>query len=238
MSIWDNPIAHRGLHGGGIPENSMLAFEKAVEKGYNIELDVHITIDGIVVVFHDDTLTRMCGVERKIADCTKSELDTYTLANTDYHIPTLVEVLDMVDGRVEVLVEIKSTDAKVGRLESATHDIIKNYPNITIQSFNPMSVKWYKDNAPSIPRGILATGDYSSQKKWPLSYMLKAMWFNGLCQPQFIAYDERFILTSKYLARKRKGLKVLSWTVSSEDRYLKIKDLVDNIIFELWLPQK
>ena len=237
MSIWDKPIAHRGLHGGDIPENSMPAFERAVDNGYNIELDVHITLDGVVVVFHDDTLTRVCGVDKKIADCTKSELDNYTLANTDLHIPTLVEVLDMVDNRVEVLVEIKSTDAKVGRLESATCDIVKNYKNISIQSFNPMSVKWYKDNAPSIPRGILATGEYPGQK-WPVSYMLKAMWFNGLIKPEFIAYDERFLLTSKYLARKRKGLKVLSWTVSSEDRYLKIKDVVDNIIFELWLPQK
>ncbi|MBO5925838.1 MAG: glycerophosphodiester phosphodiesterase [Clostridia bacterium] len=235
MSIWDKPIAHRGLHGGDIPENSMLAFERAVDNGYNIELDVHITLDGVVVVFHDDTLTRVCGVDKKIADCTKPELDNYTLANTDLHIPTLVEVLDMVDNRVEVLVEIKSTDSKVGRLESATYDIIKNYTNISIQSFNPMSVKWYKDNAPSIPRGILATGEYPGQK-WPVSYMLKAMWFNGLIKPEFIAYDERFLLTSKYLPRKRKGLKVLSWTVSSEDRYDQIKHLVDNVIFENWTP--
>ena len=70
MSIWDKPIAHRGLHGGDIPENSMPAFERAVDNGYNIELDVHITIDGVVVVFHDDTLTRVCGVDKKIADCT------------------------------------------------------------------------------------------------------------------------------------------------------------------------
>lgn len=235
MSIWDKPIAHRGLHGGDIPENSMPAFERAVDNGYNIELDVHITLDGVVVVFHDDTLTRVCGVDKKIADCTKSELDNYTLANTDLHIPTLVEVLDMVDNRVEVLVEIKSTDAKVGRLESATCDIVKNYKNISIQSFNPMSVKWYKDNAPSIPRGILATGEYPGQK-WPVSYMLKAMWFNGLIKPEFIAYDERFLLTSKYLKRARKGLKVLSWTVSEKDRYDQIKHLVDNIIFENWLP--
>ena len=182
MSIWDNPIAHRGLHGGDTPENSMLAFEKAVDKGYNIELDVHITTDGVVVVFHDDTLTRVCGVDKNIADCTKAELDTYTLANTSLRIPTLAEVLDMVNGRVEVLVEIKSTDPKVGRLESATHDVIKNYDNISIQSFNPMSVKWYKDNAPSIPRGLLATCVYPGQK-WPVSYMLKAMWFNNLIKP-------------------------------------------------------
>ena len=236
MSIFDRPIAHRGLHSDNVAENSMPAFSLAVEHNYNIELDVHLTSDGEVVVFHDDTLTRMCGVDKKISECSYSELSNYTLASTEDKIPTLRQVLEFVDNRVDVLIEIKNT-GKVGKLESATYDILAPYSeHVSIQSFNPFSVKWFKDNAPSIPRGILATWDYTPSQKWPISYMLRAMWLNPLAKPHFIAYDEKYILTSKYLKKRRKNLKVLSWTVTSKARYDEISSMVDNIIFEGWLP--
>ena len=102
-------IAHRGLHNAkeGIPENSIHAFIEAVVNGYAIENDIHVTSDGEVVVFHDNTLDRMCGVSGRIEDKTLSELRELRLLDTNERIPTLKECLEIIDGRVPLLIEFK-----------------------------------------------------------------------------------------------------------------------------------
>ena len=101
------PYAHRGLHGEGVPENSLAAFKKAVENGHGIELDLQLSADGEVMVFHDYTLKRMTGEAGLLSEKTAEELRSLRLAGTDEHIPTLREVLELVDGQVPLLVELK-----------------------------------------------------------------------------------------------------------------------------------
>ena len=99
--------AHRGLHNDEIPENSLAAFEAACEAGHGIELDIQLSKDGEVMVFHDYTLIRMTGKEGKVCDYTAAELKSTSLKGTDQTIPTFAEVLDLVNGRVPILVELK-----------------------------------------------------------------------------------------------------------------------------------
>ena len=106
--IFEIPIAHRGLHGEGIPENSMSAFSAAIEAGYAIETDVHFTADRQLALFHDDTLLRMTGDKRRISDCTMSELTALSLGATQERIPALSDLLSLCAGRVPILLEIKN----------------------------------------------------------------------------------------------------------------------------------
>jgi glycerophosphoryl diester phosphodiesterase len=106
MTQYGKKFAHRGLWDQASPENSLAAFQKAVDAGYGIEFDIHKTSDGHVVVFHDDTLTRMCGVDGKIEQMTLAQLRELRLKGTDQQIPTLEELLCLVDGRVPLLVEL------------------------------------------------------------------------------------------------------------------------------------
>ena len=124
---WD--YAHRGLYDNlwGVPENSLPAFQAAVDKGYGIELDVHLTADNELVVHHDDTLYRMCHVERDIKDMTLKEIRQYTLLATDEKIPTLQEVLDLVDGKVPLLIELKTEAHTCDRLCRILSKALHNY---------------------------------------------------------------------------------------------------------------
>ena len=103
-------IAHRGIFDNQvIPENSLAAFQKARDHHFPIELDVSLTKDCVLVVFHDKNLQRLCGVGKNIEDCTFSELENYFLLSTKEHIPTLKEVLSLINGDVLIDIEIKRT---------------------------------------------------------------------------------------------------------------------------------
>lgn len=116
-----NLIAHRGMHSikNGIPENSIKAFEKAIENSYIIELDVHILKDKSVIVFHDDNLKRMTGLNKDVRDVSYNEIKDLKLQNTNFNIPLLKDVLKLVDGKVPIIIELK-TDVKCGSLEKET----------------------------------------------------------------------------------------------------------------------
>ena len=153
-------IAHRGLHNidNSIPENSMLAFKKAIEGGFAIENDIHLTKDGEVVVFHDDTLTRVCGVEGKVEDKTLAELKELNLLGTNEKIPTLRECLELVGGRVPLLIEFKVVGGNAKALSEKANEILKDYEGLYfVQSFYPNVLSWYKKNRPDICRGQLST---------------------------------------------------------------------------------
>ena len=182
-------IAHRGLHDEESPENSLSAFEKAIEKGYVIELDVQQIADGNVVVFHDTSLSRMTGQDGYLKNLILEDLSACYLEGTKETIPTLQQVLDLVDGRTPIIIEIKNS-LKVGKLESATLEILKNYKGqFAIMSFNPYVLSWFKENAPEILRGQLSA--YFKKDKLSLvkKVVLKKMLLNKVAQPNFIAYE-------------------------------------------------
>lgn len=235
-------IAHRGFFDNekGIPENSLIAFEKAIEKSYAIELDVHVLQDGTVAVFHDSQLSRMTGKDGYLKNLNKDDLPNYKLLNTEYSIPTLEQVLDFVKGQTPILIEIKTENVKVGADESKIYEVLKNYKGeYAIQSFNPFTIEWFKTNAPEVVRGLLSAKFGKNMrdrpKSWIKRFALRNMMFNKRAQPQFIAYNV-LDLPSLKLKGKCKELPLLGWTVKSQSQYMEIVKYVDNIIFQDFEP--
>ena len=211
-----NLIAHRGMHdiNKGIPENSICAFEKAVNNNFIIELDLHILKDRNVVVFHDDNLIRMTGKDKKIADCTYEEIKNLKLQNTDNYIPLFSDVLKVVDGRVPIIVELKY-DTKCGILEKATMELLLNYKGLyAIKSFNPFSVNWLKKHYPNVVRGQLSSNFKDENMNIIKKLFLKSMIFNVISKPDFISYNIE-ALPNKKIEKLRKTKKILAWTVET-----------------------
>lgn len=229
-------IAHRGLHTETLPENSIGAFENAIKNGYPIELDVHIISDGTIVVFHDETLSRITNKDGYVKNLTKNELKDYYLNNTKYTIPTFDEVLEVVKGQVPILIEIKNT-GKVGDFESRLVKTLNSYNGeYAIQSFNPFVLEWFKKNAPNILRGQLSSFFKGEKLAFVKKFALKRLFFNKkIACPNFISYDAKN-LPNRFV-KKYKNLPLLAWTVRSQDEYLKIVKYCDNVIFENFEPK-
>ena len=152
-------IAHRGYYNNkkGIPENSVLAFKKAIDNNYLIELDVRLTKDQKLVVFHDDNLKRVCGVNKRVKDLTYRELLRYNLFDTTLKVPLFSDVIKLVNGRVPILIETKYHN-RYGVLEKILINELSNYKGLyAIQSFYPMSLLWLKRNTKDIPIGLLSS---------------------------------------------------------------------------------
>lgn len=234
----DYRYAHRGLHGGSVPENSMTAFEMAAVRGYGIELDVHLSKDGYPVVFHDDNLKRMTGVDRPVSDLDWGELSALRLAGTCEGIPLFSDVLKMVSGRVPILVEIKNT-GRAGELEEKTCKLLKNYSGkYAVQSFSPFSVKWFRLNAPGVVRGQLSSR-FDDMRGFLPAYQvfgLKNLLVNILARPNFISYEINSLPKGVVSRLRRKGVAVLGWTVSSEEQLKKAGRYCDTVIFENITP--
>lgn len=236
--LFDTPIAHRGVHDGSCPENSIPAYQKAIEKGYSIEIDVHLTKDGRVVIFHDDNLKRVCGVDKLIKDCTLEELKTYRLCNTEYTIPTFDEFLKLIDGQVGILCEIKGINPFDNSIVKAAIKCLEGYKgNIALQSFNFGAVKYARKHT-SLPVGELCTWcspDLKKMRWWPANFMGK-MWICRITHPDFIAYDVRAVDSAlsenKYIIKWSKKLPIIMWTVNSEKTMEDALKYSNNIIFE------
>ena len=231
--------AHRGLHNEQRAENSMSAFKAAVDAGYGIELDIRLSKDGQLVVFHDDTLDRVCGRKGRVIDFTAEELASISLNGTSEGVPLFCDVLKMVDGRVALLVEIKE-DPGNSAVSDAACKMLSGYKGeYIVESFNPLSLRTVKKKMPEITRGILSQRYYEyEQYRKPLYFMLQALLLNFLCRPAFIAYDHRH---AKSLAlRFVRGffhIPTLAWTVrSAEEEREARKNGFDGIIFENYLP--
>lgn len=239
FSSWlvEKYIAHRGLHDDKNPENSLGAFKNAVEKDYAIELDVNIIADGTLVVFHDDTLKRLTGKSGYVKNIESNKnLKNYFLKGTKFTIPTLKEVLQLVDGKVPLLIEIKN-NSKVGVLEEALWNLLKDYKGeFAIESFNPYVVEWFKINAPQVLRGQLS-GYFKGEKLSIFKkFVLKRMLLNNkVSEPNFIAYETKR-LPNRFV-KKFKQLPLIAWTVTSQKEYNRVVKYCDNIIFENFIPK-
>lgn len=149
-------FAHRGYYNvrKKIPENSMKAFEAAVEQGYGIELDVRLTRDGVPVVIHDSRLLRLCGADGCVEEKTREELRGYRLSRTEEEIPELQEVLRMVNGQVPLLLDIKTEHENYGVLCTRISRVLDEYDGVfAVQSADPMTVRWFRINRPEYIRG-------------------------------------------------------------------------------------
>ena len=184
--------AHRGLHNSEVPENSLEAFSRATNAGYGIELDVQLSSDGVVVVFHDNTLTRMCGVDKKVSECTLEELKTYRLLGSEEQIPTLSEVLSLVNGRIPLLIEMKGESANASLVEPLA-ELLKGYDGpYCIESFNPYLLFVMRKQLPEAYYGLLYTNVCREKGCSFLNMLVTLMALNIVAKPNFISYDKRF----------------------------------------------
>lgn len=235
-------IAHRGYfdNGGDCPENSLAAFRRAVQNGYGIELDVQLTKDNKLVVFHDESLLRMCKVDKKLGDCTFEELQQYRLANSDEKIPLFVDVLALVGGAVPLVVEVKPEGDYIEATKTM-YSQIKNYKGIyCMESFHPLAVAWYKKNVPQVVRGQLSMDYFKDEQEcgfWK-KFVLSNLLLNWLARPQFIAYNHQHANQLSYrLCRKISKVKNVAWTIRCQEELEKAKDVFTVMIFDSFQPK-
>lgn len=234
--VLQKPIAHRGLHNFEFPENSVPAFENAIKHGFAIELDVRLTEDHTIVVFHDEKLSRMTDRDGYVSTLNSASLADIKLNKTEYGIPAFEKVLETVNGKVPILIEIKKA-VQAFALEEKLLDMVKGYNGeYAVQSFSPYSMQFFYKNAPQILRGQLASyfhhGDIDMTHRDKVR--LKKLKFNDVSHPDFIAYNVNN-LPNKFV--RNTGLPVVGWTVKSELQAQKIADRCDNYIFEGFVPK-
>jgi glycerophosphoryl diester phosphodiesterase len=227
--------AHRGLHGGEVPENSLAAFDLACKNGYGIELDVHVTADDKLVVFHDDTLTRMCGVDEKTESKTLAELQALTLGGTEHHIPSFREVLDLVDGRAPLIVELKGTSMKNMRVCELTAEMLDGYSGAyCIEAFNPIFVSWWKKNRKHVVRGQLSNKmkKEDSGQSPLVNFLLENLMLSCLARPDFVAYCAGNRKQPSFRFARALGAYPVGWTIRTEEDLELCKKDFKAIIFE------
>lgn len=232
--------AHRGLHDNEreAPENSMAAFRKAVKAGYGIEMDVQLTKDKVPVVFHDFTLKRVCGQEGKVCDYTYEELQKFTLCKSEERIPRFQDVLQLVSGRVPLIIELKIEwmDVMVCPLAD---QLLREYQGIyCIESFNPLALLWYRRYHNEVVRGQLSDGFLKSGEfKGPLYWFLQNLLLNWMTKPDFIAYNHKYADTvSRKLCKSLYKNLSVAWTIKSQQELEAARKSFDLIIFDSFIP--
>lgn len=235
--------AHRGLHGKGIPENSLAAFSLAVERGYGAELDVHLSKDGRLVVMHDESLQRTAGVDKNIADCTAADLAELRLEHTNERIPYLEEVLPLFEGKTPLIIELKPFRKNHAALSKAVCDLIDRYPKLQfcVESFDPRVLYWLKKHRPNIVRGQLSANFRRDRNGLSAitADLLTNLFANFLTVPNFVAYkfeDRRQL--SLLICKKLWGVQEVSWTIRSNDDAKTALADDSIIIFEHFEPTK
>ena len=238
----------------------MAAFKKAVEAGYGIECDVQLTKDGVPVIFHDFTLSRIArypegeipsdavrnedgsfGVKGKVIDYTYEELLKFHLLNSDEKIPKFEEFLQMVDGKIPLIVELK-IEYKDLSVCPKVNDLLSKYKGVyCIESFNPLGVMWYRKNRPDVFRGQLSDAfhkDKPDEFKGPLYFVLTNLLFNFLTRPDFVAFNHKYAsCLARTLCRCLYGNVAAAWTIKSEADLEKARKHFDIFIFDSFIPK-
>jgi glycerophosphoryl diester phosphodiesterase len=221
-----------------VPENSLAAFEAAVQRGFAIELDVRLLADGALAVFHDSDTRRMTGKAGALAMLDRTALRDHRLLDTAQTIPTFSEVLDLVAGRVPILIEIK-TKGRAGAVEPVLAALLDRYRGpFAVQSFNPYAVDWFRRYRPQFPRGFLSgrlddERDLTALEK----ILLRNLLVFPLIRPQFIVYEWNALdPLRRYLFKTLLGVPILVWTVRSPEMWQAVRRAGLNGIFEGFVP--
>ncbi|MBQ2952319.1 MAG: glycerophosphodiester phosphodiesterase [Clostridia bacterium] len=240
--------AHRGLWTsnepgeGNRPENSLAGFRAATEKGYGIELDVHLTADGCLVVHHDDSLKRLTGMDIIIGQSTLEQIRACRLPNGE-PVPTFDEMLEAVAGRVPLIVEVK-VEGNADALSRAVYQRMQRYHGPwCMESFDPLAVRWFRKNAPEVIRGQLAFNNAGKGRTWKLWWRnmgIASMLQNFWARPDFMALDhktEKMWWLPSLLLRWMKPWFV-AWTVRSQADMDALRSRYDLQIFEKFEARK
>ncbi|WP_461811913.1 glycerophosphodiester phosphodiesterase family protein [Faecalimonas sp.] len=237
LSFSKYAFAHRGYWDMemNIPENSLPSFQLAVEHGFGIELDLHLTKDGKIVVFHDDFLTRMCGVDFSVENTTYDVLSQYQLAGTSEKIPLFSEVLALVKGKVPLLIELKLPSSNTALCSLVQKELEHYHGSYLIQSFNSLGLLWFRKYAPHILRGQLSANLTKTEPTIPFiaCFAVKYLLSNVVTRPDFISYklkDEKNIslILHKYLL----NTPIAVWTLHTETEISYAKAKYSIPIFE------
>ncbi len=214
------PIAHRGLHNNkDIIENTIESFELAIRNNFSIELDIVLSKDGEIMVFHDYNLNRLAGSNKLINNCTANELRDIKLLGTNSVIPSIDEVLYRINGKVPILIEIKESFHP--DIEERLFEIIRSYEGeIAIQSFDKKSIIWFKNNAPFYKLGLI-----SNDPKLTVEEISEL-------DVDFLAFDINILDSDIVKNLKKLKFHILTWTVDTTEKYKKSQKLADNCIFE------
>lgn len=226
------PVAHRGLHDSNkaVWENTLSAFQRAVDRNFSIECDVHLSSDGQVVVIHDGDLKRLTGTDGFVWQRTAAELGALKVGGTDDHVPTLKEMLDLVDGRVALVIELKGIPGHDSGLVRAVGELLKTYRGkAAIMSFDHWLVRDFARDAPGIAAGLTAWGDQLHDVEAHFSMLAHPL--------DFVSYgvdvlDNRFI----EMVRDRLGMKVITWTVRTPEQVQKTFARAHQMTFEGFDP--
>lgn len=234
--------AHRGLHDNrsDAPENSLKAFQRAVDAGFGMELDIQLTKDEVVVVFHDDSLKRICGVEGCIADYTYEELQQFRLCDSEERIPKFEDVLKLVNGATPLIVEFKMEKWKP-RLCQLGDELLQQYQGVyCIESFHPMCVYWYRRHRKEVVRGQLAEAFLRRPDNKGIKYViLHNLLLNFLAKPDFVAYNHRHADGfARRICRKLYRNRAVAWTIKSEEELAEARKHFEVFIFDSFLPGK
>lgn len=234
------PLAHRGLHGADIPENSLAAAQAAIDAGYGIELDIQPDATGRPLVFHDYSLERLTGLTGFISTLSPAAVADLHLLGTDQPVPALADFLDLVGGRVPLLIEIKDPDTRlgtaIGELHRRVADVLRGYPGpVAVMSFNPHVVAAFHEVAPGTPVGLTTCAfdqdDWTRVPPERLSELAGIPDFDRV-GASFISHDRADLDHPRVSALKGRGVPILCWTVRSAEQEVEARRVADNITFE------
>ncbi len=226
------PIAHRGFHDLNKTrwENTLSAFRAAIDRDYAIECDVHLSSDGVPVVFHDHDLKRLAGIDGRVFEKTATQLADLRIGGTDDHAPTLKEMLDLVAGRVPLIIELKGTQGEDDGLVAACAALLRAYSGpAAIMSFDHWLVRQFGTEAAGIPAGLTAHGNKPEE--------LEAH-FSMLAHPiSFVSWGVHD-LPSPFVTfvRDKLSMPVITWTVRDEKSRQATQAHADQMTFEGFDP--
>jgi glycerophosphoryl diester phosphodiesterase len=222
--------AHRGLHCGDVPENSLSAFSAAISAGMGIECDVQQTADGRAVVFHDWELDRLTGESGPVAGRGADALSQIALGSGNDRIPRLRDLLGMIHGRVPLLIEIKTRrERRVAALCLAVRRDLEGYSGpVAVMGFDPRVAAWFRRHAPHVVRGLVVSEEGARTASGSVRRHL-ALW---QAKPEFLAYDVRDLPSPFAAAQRKRGLPLLTWTVRSAALRQRAAEYADSPIVE------
>ncbi len=226
--IYNLPIAHRGLHNETFPENTEGAFLNAIANGYAIETDVQMTLDGVLVCYHDDNLLRGSNIDKDIRECTYEEIKNLKVFNSEYGILTFKEFLSLVEGKTPLMIEIKNQKYK--GVEEKVISEIKDYKGeFAFKSFNPFIIKKISKLLPSAPVGILLTMEYVKSVSKFTNAFLRNLWCRFIMKFDFLSVR---VDDLEKIYNRLKKYNLISWTINSDEKLEIAEKYVKNIVFE------
>ena len=234
------PIAHRGLHDAakGIVENSASAVAAAMGKGFAVEVDLQCAVDHVPVVFHDETLDRLTPETGPVMARSAEALSAIPLRGSTDRILSLPALLALVNGRVPLVLEVKSTWTREGKYEANIALLLASYPGpVGVMSFDPYCVAAFKEIEPSLPRGLISER-FSDKHYWSNltpweRFAMRNLLTSAIARPHFIAYDIKALpALAPFIAQTLFGLPLLTWTVRTKEQRERALRYADAMIFE------